>query len=67
MARSGNRSRLVRLLTHPARRWPLDGDHHHVHAIIVAIDQYAEAALGKGEFFLNKPYGIGGRAKDSIP
>ena len=32
----------------------------HVQAIIVAIDQYAEAALGNREFFLNKPYGIGG-------
>jgi hypothetical protein len=25
----------------------------------VAIDQYAEAALGNREFFLNRPYGIG--------
>jgi hypothetical protein len=32
----------------------------HVQAIIVAIDQYAEKALGNREFFLNKPYGIGG-------
>jgi hypothetical protein len=39
----------------------------HVQAIIVAIDQYAEAALGNREFFLNKPYGIGGRMKDDIP
>src|SRR5260370_42605814 len=38
----------------------------HVQAIIVAIDQYAEAALGNREYFLNEPYGIGGR-KDSIP
>jgi hypothetical protein len=44
-----------------------DDVYHHVQAIIVAIDQHAEAALGKGEFFLNKPYGIGGRAKDNIP
>ena len=41
--------------------------YHHVQAIIVAIDQYAEAALGNREFFLNNPYGIGGRAKDNIP
>src|SRR5260370_31937117 len=27
-------------------------------AIIVAIDQYAEAALGNREYFLNKPYSI---------
>jgi len=32
-----------------------------------AIDQYTEAALGNRDFFLNKPYGIGGRAKDNIP
>jgi hypothetical protein len=38
----------------------------HVQAIIVAIDQYAEAALGNRELFLNKPYRIGSR-KDSIP
>jgi hypothetical protein len=39
----------------------------HVQAIIVSIDQYAEAALGNREFFLNKPYGIGGSMKDDIP
>jgi hypothetical protein len=39
----------------------------HVQAIIVAMDQYAEAALGNREFFLNKPYGIGGSRKDNIP
>jgi hypothetical protein len=31
----------------------------HVQAIIVAIDQYAEAATGNREYFLNKPHGIG--------
>lgn len=40
--------------------------HAHVQAIIVAIDQYAEAALGNREYFLNRPYSIGGR-KDLIP
>jgi hypothetical protein len=40
--------------------------HAHVQAIIVAIDQYAEKALGNREYFLNRPYSIGGR-KDSIP
>jgi hypothetical protein len=29
--------------------------YQHVQAIIVAIDQYAEKALGNREFFLNKP------------
>jgi len=56
------------------KRWP--GRHRatregwryaHVQAIIVAIDQYAEAALGNRQFFLNKPYGIGGSRKDNIP
>jgi hypothetical protein len=42
--------------------------YHHVQAIIVAIDQYAESALGNREFFLNKPYNIGGsRMRDNIP
>jgi hypothetical protein len=31
----------------------------HVQAITVAIDQYAEKALGNRDYFLNKPYGIG--------
>ena len=31
----------------------------HVQAIIVAIDQYAEAATGNRDYFLNKPYGVG--------
>lgn len=29
----------------------------HVQAITIAIDQYAEAALGNRDYFLNKPYG----------
>jgi hypothetical protein len=41
--------------------------YQYIQAIIVAIDQYAEAALGSREFFLNKPYGIGGsRTKNDI-
>lgn len=35
----------------------------HVQAIIVSIDQYAEAALGNRNYFLNKPYSIGGSRK----
>jgi hypothetical protein len=36
--------------------------------IIVAIDQYAESALGNREYFLNKPYGVGGSTmRDDIP
>jgi hypothetical protein len=41
--------------------------YHHVQAIIVAIDQYAESALGNREFFLNKPYGIGGSKRNDVP
>ncbi len=36
----------------------------HVQAIAVAIDQYAEKAMGNREYFLNRPYGIGGRKGD---
>ena len=31
------------------------------------FDQYAEKALGNREYFLNRPYGIGGGMKDHIP
>jgi hypothetical protein len=31
----------------------------HVQAITVAIDLYAEKALGNRHYFLNKPYGVG--------
>jgi hypothetical protein len=41
--------------------------YHHVQAIIVAIDQYAEAALGNREFFWNKPYAIGSARTDDVP
>jgi hypothetical protein len=39
----------------------------HVQAIMVAIDQYAEAALGNRSCFLNKPYSIGAGRKDDVP
>jgi hypothetical protein len=40
----------------------------HVQAIIVAIDQYAEKALGNRDFFLNKPYSIGSsKRNDNVP
>ncbi len=40
----------------------------HVQAIIVSIDQYAEKALGNRNYFLNKPYGIGGvRREGDVP
>lgn len=33
----------------------------------VAIDQYAEEALGNREYFLNTPYSIGGGQQDHAP
>jgi hypothetical protein len=41
--------------------------YHHVQAIIVSIDQYAESALGNRDFFLNKPHSIGGSRKGDVP
>lgn len=38
--------------------------YQHVQAISAAIDQYAEKALCNRYYFLNKPYGIGGRNED---
>ena len=38
----------------------------HVQAITIAIDQYAEKALGNRDYFLNKPYGVGGTRKGDI-
>jgi hypothetical protein len=32
----------------------------HVQAIMIAIDQYAETALGKRGHFLNRPHSVGG-------
>ena len=37
--------------------------YQHVQAITVAIDQYAEAATGNRDYFLNKPVSIGGSKK----
>jgi hypothetical protein len=38
-----------------------------VQAIIVAIDQYAEAATGNREFFLSKPPNVGKARQGDIP
>jgi hypothetical protein len=47
----------IKALAEVRRLAPREGwRYHHVQAIIVAIDQYAEAELGNREFFLNKPY-----------
>lgn len=39
----------------------------HVQAIIVAIDQYAEAATGNRDYFLNKPHSIGRPHRSDVP
>ena len=50
----------IRALAEVRHQATLEGYcYHHVQAIIVAIDQYAEAALGNREYFLNRPYRIG--------
>jgi hypothetical protein len=36
-------------------------------AIIVSIDQYAEAATGTREYFLNKPHSSDGQRLHRIP
>jgi hypothetical protein len=37
--------------------------YQHLQAIIVSIDQYAEAATGNRAYFMNKPVSIGDRRK----
>jgi hypothetical protein len=50
----------IKALADVRRQATLEGyRYQHVQAIIVAIDQYAEAALGNREYFLNRPYRIG--------
>src|SRR4051812_38842417 len=34
--------------------------YQHVQAIMIAIDQYAETALGNRDYFLNRPHSSGG-------
>ena len=42
--------------------------YHHVQAILLAIDEYAEATTGNRDFFWNKPHSIGGsRKNDDCP
>jgi hypothetical protein len=58
----------IKALAEARRRATREGwRYQHVQAIIVSIDQYAEAALGNRDYFLNKPYGIGGSRNDHVP
>jgi hypothetical protein len=41
--------------------------YQHVQATIVAIDQYAEAATGNRDFFLNRPPNVGKAMQGDIP
>jgi len=57
---SEDHSEFVKALANVRRLAPFEGwCSMHVQAIQVAIDQYAEAALGNREFFWNKPHRIG--------
>jgi hypothetical protein len=58
----------IKALAEVRRRATREGwCHQHVQALTVAIDQYAEAAFGNRDYFLNKPYSIGGGRKDHVP
>jgi hypothetical protein len=39
--------------------------YQHVQPLIVAIDQYAEAAMGNRSYFLDRPQSIGGSRRNS--
>jgi hypothetical protein len=58
----------VKALAEVRRLAPREGwCYQHVQAISVAIDQYAEKALGNRDYFLNRPYGIGGGRSGDVP
>jgi hypothetical protein len=58
----------VKALAEVRRLAPREGwCYQHVQAISVAIDQYAEKAFCNRDYFLNKPYGVGGGRADNIP
>ena len=57
---SNDHSEFVKALAQVRRLAPFEGwCSLHVQAIMVSIDQYAEAATGNREFFWNKPHSIG--------
>jgi hypothetical protein len=57
----------IKALAEVRHRWTREGYcFQHVQAILLAIDQYAETALGNRQFFLNKPHSIGGKS-ENIP
>jgi hypothetical protein len=57
---NANSSPWIDALAELRQRAMLEGHcFQHVQAITVAIDQYAEKALGNRDYFLNNPYGVG--------
>jgi hypothetical protein len=54
---SNDQSEFIKALAEARRIGVHEGwCYHHVQAIIVAIDMYAEAATGNREFFWNEPH-----------
>ncbi|WMT79464.1 hypothetical protein [Bradyrhizobium sp. Ash2021] len=54
----------IKALAEVRRLAPREGwCYHHVQAIIVSIDQYAEAATGNRQYFWNAPHSAGGSRK----
>jgi hypothetical protein len=54
----------IKALAEVRRRATSEGwSYPHVQAIIISIDQYAEAARGDRDFFVNKPHSIGQNRK----
>ena len=54
---SDDHSEFVKALAEVRRLGTREGwCYHHVQAIMLSIDQYAESALGNREFFWNKPH-----------
>jgi hypothetical protein len=65
---NANNPARLKALAEVRRLRPREGwCYQHVQAIMLSIDQYAESALGNREFFLNKPYGIGGSKRGDVP
>jgi hypothetical protein len=58
---AGSAAAWLKLLAEVRRMAPRQGYCFlHVQPVIVAIDQYAEAATGNSHYFLDKPHSIGG-------
>jgi len=66
--RNADNTPFIKALAEVRQLAPREGwRYQHVQAIIVAIDQYAEAAQGNRDYFLNRPQSIGGGRSDNIP